>query len=260
MLKKLIKHEWIATAGRFGIFYLILFAITLFTSLISLLEIDSIVFTSFQGFLFGIYVITLIGVWFCSIGLIIVRFYKNMVSDEGYLTFTLPAKVEELVLAKFVVALFWQLVTMILIALSLFCVMLAGPFSMGVGEILQILPEIMQEAGWVFGVLALCFSVSAIYQIFLYYLSIAIGQLFLGHKIIGSVAGYCIINFAVQIVSVVFILVLGIVVGFTRLDAFMNTTNGITLFVAAECVLMLILAAVEYVVTCTLLKKKLNLN
>lgn len=42
MLKKLLKHEWIATGRKYAMFYLVLVAMTLFVALFSLIEVDSI--------------------------------------------------------------------------------------------------------------------------------------------------------------------------------------------------------------------------
>ena len=63
---------------------------------------------------------------------ICVNFYKNLVSDEGYLTFTLPVKSEDILLAKIVNGIIWLaivLVSVIVSAVLLF--MSASYFSDG---------------------------------------------------------------------------------------------------------------------------------
>ena len=120
MLKQLLKHEWIATARKYSLFYIVLAAVTLFTGLVSLIESENVVLTTMKGLIIGVYVITLVGMWFCSIGYAVIRFYKNMVSGEGYLTFTLPVTVPQLLISKLLVAFVWQLVTIAAILVSVF--------------------------------------------------------------------------------------------------------------------------------------------
>ena len=94
MLGKLLKHEWIATARKYGLFYLVLGIVTLITAVMHALPKEHLFFTVADIALIVIYILALICVFFCSTGMAVVRFYKNLVSDEGYLTFTLPVKVE----------------------------------------------------------------------------------------------------------------------------------------------------------------------
>lgn len=259
MLKKLLKHEWIATGRKYGLFYLVLAAVTIFTVFVWKINIDSTVVNVVQGIFFGIYIITLIGVWFCSVGLAVIRFYKNMVSEEGYLTFTLPAKVEELVLAKFLVAMAWQLLTVVGIVLSLGLVVMSDGFG-NLKMLLLLITEGLEETGMALPLFCVMMAVSMIYQMLLYYLSIAIGQIFSGNKIAGSIVGYLIINFVMEMLMVAIMLTGGMIAGFENMDAYMNTETGMQMLVCGICMLMLVIAAVEYFATCRLLKKKLNLT
>ena len=258
MLRKLLKHEWIATGRMYGIFFLVLAVVTLVTKLMGLIQIDSWVFSVVKGLFTGIYVITLIGVWFCGMGYAVVRFYKNMVSSEGYLTFTLPAKVEQLVTAKFLVAFAWQIVTIVALILSLCFVFLVGKVSWG--EISHVLDAVTSELGNAYiPAFGLLLVVNLAYQLVLYYLSIAIGQLFTGNKIVGAVVGYCIIYFVVQAVLIALFVIAGCIGGFANIDAMFNTVEGIPMLFVLSSVPSLVLGVVGYFITCKLLKKKLNL-
>lgn len=258
MLKKLLKHEWIATGRMYGIFFLVLAVVTLVTKLIGLIQIDSWVFSTIKGMITGIYVVTLLGVWFCSIGYAVVRFYKNMVSSEGYLTFTLPAKVEQLVTAKFLVAFVWQMVTIFALILSLCVIFLVGKVSLG--EIADVWQAMIGEVGGGFiPAFLLLLAVNMAYQLVIYYLSIAIGQLFTGNKIVGAVVGYCVIYFVVQALLIVIFMVAGLIGGFANIDAMFNTVDGIPLLFVLTSLPSAVLGVIGYFVTCKLLKKKLNL-
>jgi hypothetical protein len=258
MLGKLLKHEWIATVRRYGLFYLVLAAVTLVAAVLHALPVDNVVFGFFEGTVLVLYVIAVIGVVFCSTAMGVIRFYKNMVSDEGYLTFTLPAKVEELVLAKFIVAYVWQIVTVALSAVSLFLVFVPGHIEMK--ELSAVLSQLSDHFGVLLPVFIFTLFFSLMYQILTYYLSIAIGQLFGTYKIVGAVVAYCAISFVVELALMVVMLGAMVIIGFDKVDAFMSSMNGMTKFYLFSTGWMIILGVVEYFVICHLLKKKLNLS
>ena len=257
MLGKLLKHEWIATIRRYALFYLVLGAMTLFAAVIHALPVNNFFFSMGEGAVLVLYVVTVIGVCFCSTGMAVVRFYKNMVSDEGYLTFTLPAKVEELVLAKFLVAALWQVVTIVLSIVSLFLVFVPGHIELK--ELATLISQLTEQSGMKISVFVALLMFSLLYQILLYYLSIAVGQLFGTYKILASVIAYCAISFILEIVLVVIFVGVFFVVGFDEVNVFMNSVSGMTKFSFISMGWTLVLGIVEYLIVCNLLKKKLNL-
>ena len=260
MLGTLLKHEWRATIRRYALFYLVLGAMTLFAAVIHAIPVDNFFFNTAEGAVLLLYVITVIGVMFCSVGMAVVRFYKNMVSDEGYLTFTLPAKVEELVLAKFLVAGLWQIITVILCILSLFLVFVPGHIE--IKEIFDGISYFTDQVGTLLPVFLAVLLCSMIYQLLLYYLSIAVGQLFGTYKILASVIAYCAISFVVEIAVLVILLGVFAFVGFDEVNVFMNSMPGtemVTKIYFFSMAWTIALGVVEYFVTCHLLKKKLNL-
>jgi len=260
MLGKLLKHEWRATIRRYALFYLVLGAMTLFAAVIHAIPVDNFFFNMAEGAVLLLYVITVIGVMFCSVGMAIVRFYKNMVSDEGYLTFTLPAKVEELVLAKFLVAVLWQIITVALCIISLFLVFVPGHIE--IKEVLDGISYLSDQVGTLFPVFLAVLLCSMIYQLLLYYLSIAVGQLFGTYKILASVIAYCAISFVVEIAMLAILLGVFVFVGFDEVNVFMNSMPGTEMMTKIYFFSMawtIALGVVEYFVICHLLKKKLNL-
>ena len=258
MLGKLLKHEWIATVRRYALFYLVLAAVTVIAAVMHALPVDNIIFNLGEGAILVLYVITVIGVVFCSTAMGVIRFYKNMVSDEGYLTFTLPAKVEELVLAKFIVALLWQIITVVLSAASLFLVFVPGHIEMN--QLSVVISQLSDQFGVMVPVFFAMLLFSLMYQILTYYLSIAIGQLFGTYKIVGAVVAYCAISFVVELALMVVMLGAMVIIGFDKVDAFMSSMNGMAKFYLFSTGWMIILGVVEYFVICHLLKKKLNLS
>ena len=113
MLKKLIKHEFKDTMRLFiPMFGFIVVLTPIFSLMMSLgsqpydentADALSLVFGSgiigYCLLLFGLLIVTQV--------LIAIRFYKTMTSQEAYLTFTLPAKTGQLLLAKWLVSFVW---------------------------------------------------------------------------------------------------------------------------------------------------------
>ncbi len=258
MLGKLLKHEWIATVRRYGLFYLVLCAVTMLAVIVHTIPVENVFYKMGEGAFLVLYVLTLCGVIFCSTGMAVVRFYKNMVSDEGYLTFTLPAKVEHLVLAKLIVAVLWQILTIALSMLSLYCVFVAGHVEWS--TVTGVVSLITEEMGLVLPVFFVMMLFSIIYQTLLYYLCIAIGQLFGNYKIIASVIAYCAIAFGLEVIVVLILVMIGGLMGFAEVgNLFVSLTDMTTIYIIS-ILWMALLAAIGYFVTCRLLKKKLNLN
>ncbi len=257
MLGKLIKHEWIATSRRYSLLYLVLAAITVFAALIHALPIEHTLFKFGEAAVLIVYGISLFAAFLVGCILYIVRFYKNMVSDEGYLTFTLPAKVEQLVLSKFIVALAWDMITLVVVTISLFCVFILGHVELS--EVFEVCGKLSDMFGPFLVVFPIMLLASEIYKIFLYYLSIAIGQMFGNYKILASILADFVVSFALSLGVMIITLGVCAVVGFIETAELLNTVDGMAKFYGFTSIFMAGIAVVEYFVTCYLLKKKLNL-
>lgn len=82
---------------------------------------------------------------FCIITLvlILVRYYKNFFTDEGYLTFTLPVSRAKLVNSKIIMAFFWAAVTVLVCLVSYFLFALCADFS----AISEFFTEVFNNSG-----------------------------------------------------------------------------------------------------------------
>ncbi len=192
-----------------------------------------------------IYVILFMTAVFGTMLMIAICFYKNLYSDEGYLTHTLPVTRGPLtrpVLDSF--SSYWD---ELLSAMGF-------PASTGYGKILL--------------AFAVLFIVSAVSNVVLIYVSITIGQLFSNHRVLGAVVVYFVINTIVSIIS-------SIAGSAYSMSTFshaadessfvMMVNDGVIYQVYARLflfslVLEIILAIGAYTVTYLLMQKKLNLN
>ena len=105
MLRKLIKYEFRATARVMLPLYLVTIVLALLTRGASLwLELataDMTMGESILGFLAGLvavaFVLALLATFIVAVVLAVFRFRKNLLTDEGYVMFTLPVPPHSLV-------------------------------------------------------------------------------------------------------------------------------------------------------------------
>ena len=134
---------------------------------------------------------------------IIGRFYKGLLGDEGYLMHTLPVKVGQLITAKGVAATCAVLGSLIIGTISIVLVVNAGNYAAiprgiaDIGHMIGMEPRIVIvfiEALIIF----LASIMSSIYQI---YASLSIGQLANRHRILASLGAYIGIGMILAIIS-----------------------------------------------------------
>ncbi|NLN97558.1 MAG: hypothetical protein GX127_04095 [Eubacteriaceae bacterium] len=213
MLAKLIKLEFKSTYQKFLPLYLTLFVFIVMGVInlnYGLPPGESIIYDSFNALLTAFYVLSLIAVVVVTGVLIVMRFYKNFLTDQGYLIFTLPATVEQHVLAKLIVAFVWTTLSTCALLLSLLAL-----FSTQVGSWNNMLLTINQgyemalfHMGDQFHstliIIILYLIISPISSTLMYYLAMSFGQLSRTHKILTSIGAYLAISIVLQLVSSLF--------------------------------------------------------
>lgn len=126
MLGKLLKYEYKATSRYFIGLYIVLALLTIGNKIMLIIEDTSDVQLRVVDILFGIimasYVIAIIAIAVATVVLMLRRFYFNMLKDEGYLTFTLPATVGKHIASKMIVCITWVIATVVLTGVSIFVV------------------------------------------------------------------------------------------------------------------------------------------
>ena len=106
MLGKLIKYEYKATARTFFPIYIALLVVAITGRVLRIGNIDAVWAISNMvliGLFIGLGVLTLL--------MVIERFNKNLLGDEGYLMFTLPVKSEQLILSKLIMSVLWVIIS-----------------------------------------------------------------------------------------------------------------------------------------------------
>ena len=277
MLGKLMKHEFRATARIMLPVMGAMAALALLANLsirglagnLSDVPMLKILFTLIIIFFGAAVVATVV----MSLVIMVSRFYRNLLKDEGYLMFTLPVSVHELIWSKLIVSLVWFLATGLLIFLVM-ALMALNLSHTNLEMILKQLPSWSEIIGWLdqagvrgqvitflvqtvlgtlTGILAACLH---------FYAAMALGHMFSKDKVLLSIVFFVGISFAFNLMEMGY----GIVgFGFSDLENIdmENARDGLA-FVSTVIwhgiVLSAVQAAVMYLATFLGLKKGLNLE
>ncbi|NLK28845.1 MAG: hypothetical protein GX306_10975 [Clostridiales bacterium] len=260
MLTKLIKHEFKATSRILLPLYLVLAVFTIINRLNFNFDQLQESFPLLHGLILSGYVLSLIAMFVVTFVILIIRFYKNLTSEEGYLMFTLPVTPRQLINSKLLVASVWTVLSFIAVIVSLFFLVI---FPGEMHEFLRVIKDVRENLTESFGSYGILFIIEIIIVVILsilndllkIYLSIAIGQLINGHKLIGSIGAYIGINIVIQIITTILLTIAGF-----AYQTYANPMDIPRSFFPIMILLLLLLNIVYYEVTNYLFKNKLNLE
>lgn len=230
-----------------------------YPSLISQSPNNTPLLTMLKGAAIVIFVIILIAYGVITFILVLTNFYKKMVTDQGYLTHTLPAKTSTIIFSKIISSTVISILSGIVI-FGCACIFFNVWYFIKQSTV-DIMWAINQIPGWnntYFLTIAFMILLAIIYQITMIYLAIALGQLFPNHKIIGSIVSYIGIYFFYQIISLIFTFTL-FRSSVMNSDAVKNMTQFNPLF-AYSIILSLVAIVLQTFLTHYLFKNKLNLQ
>ena len=208
MLTKLLKHEFRATARIMGPLYLVLLAVALgFNFSARLMDSGNFVLNMLAALVVMAYVVAITAVFIVAFILMLQRFYKNLLGDEGYLMHTLPVTESQLILSKLISSVVWMLCSSIVGIFSFAVMLLALSLN---SAALQQLPELWQKvveifreifrmtgsSGWLWlifetlnGLVALVSSILCIYA------ACMIGHQFKKHMVPAGILSFFLLSF-----------------------------------------------------------------
>ena len=201
--------------------------------------------------------------------LMIYRFYKNLMTDEGYLMFTLPVTTGQLIWSKMIVSAVWLLATAAMDVLSMFISVFDSAAWRDIfqlpGLLWQQLREYAGNLGLIPAELVVLVLLAALVCFLKFYAAIALGYSFTNRKMLLSVAFFAAFSVAEQLAASAGLIAFASV-GIPR--SWLRGAVGTMDYYAASAQLALggaILAvvlygAVYYAVTYLSLKKRLNLQ
>ena len=217
MLSKLIKHELRASRRIMLPFLGAVLALSVLAG-ISTTAMEHQVDYSWLNVVYGLiifaFVMGVMAVCVVAVVMMIQRFYKNLLGDEGYVSFTLPATVDEHIFAKLISSFIWFFATAVVVVLSTF-IMTATSLSAafteeGVVSINGMLNEVhfwemftgWDIAGYVLEGIVLLFVYSCSVCLH-FYAAMAIGHSFNDHKGLLSVVSFFVLSAAMTMLAVV---------------------------------------------------------
>ncbi len=209
MLSKLLKYEYRATAIYFLPIYAMLIIVSCFSYIFRLLGKNANaalagintgkIYSTLLTLSISIYVLLAFALAITTVIVIIMRFYKNLLGNEGYLMFTLPVSVEKNILAKLIPAITWFVGSCIL---GIFTIVPAF-FSECLPDLWKMFSEMTFGDFCAFLLFIICIIANLTMTFLFFYLCMCIGQLFNSHKFIASVATYIGIQGILQVIAII---------------------------------------------------------
>ena len=274
MLRKLLKHEFRAT-GRvilpiFGL--LLLSAVGANLSIRGMTNAQSTFLNTLGTILIMLFFLAIIAVGIVALAVMVSRFYKNLLQDEGYVMMTLPVSIHQQIWSKLIVSTVWFAATVLVIILA--CCITAFDIRF-MGELWREMKNIVHAviqynhmdvvangAAFALEALILCILGSVSFCLRAYS-AMAIGFSRPNHKGLFSVAAYIGIGVVLQILG-------GIVISllndswFHRLllgwEPQLSAVAAMHLGMWVIILLMAVYSAMFYFLTVYFLQKHLNLE
>lgn len=262
MLGKLIKHEFNATSKTLGILHIALFITTIMGIFaINLSKNDKYEYIS--NLTLVIYILILIAVAVAVLIYLIVRFYRNLFTDEGYLMNTLPVKPSGLIFSKLIVSFVWSIINFICTIFSIILLVLS---QTSITSFFDAWNDITKYAWNEIGISisTLLFLgilgglISIIYLFLMFYASIAIGQTMRTHKVLFSMGAYVVLYIISQIISTVGLMPFGFV-ALIQSDNF-NIETTFTPIMLSSYAISIAFLVLYFFITNYIISKKLNLE
>ncbi len=201
MLGKLVKYELRATRRTMLPLYAALLVISFLTRLSTsyLSSRDHLANDGFAGLiaviLATLFVFLMLAVGFITIFLMAQRFQKNLLGDEGYISFTLPVTPGQNITAKLIVSIIWSFASILADILAVMILTVQADFFRNLMELMRMLLEeltaryAMHTTLWTLEGILLC-VISMAASILVVYASIAVGHCFQKHRIFMSFVAF----------------------------------------------------------------------
>lgn len=289
MLGKLLKYEWRNTY-KVGLILLASVAMATLVGFLSLqtplwqdmvsdrgyfgsVAFDMLDIMSFFAIMF--YIMLLVGVVYATYIYLIVRFYRTMYTDEGYLLHTLPVSKHQILISKILVSSVWvylvDLAVFVSVAFFIISVIniftpnniwleLPEFFSNFMGMVSELEYELgLDMFGWVLSAIAI--SILGIpSSIIIFFGAISVGQLFSKHRVLMAILSYVVIMIISSIINMIF----QVINALTSLTPLYQTGSGFSIYMLgnlnAQFVTNLLLAVGCYIASYYITSRKLNMD
>ena len=268
MLKKLFKYDFEATCRIFLVLHGIIALLTVLGKILFTLVPEGLGNAPLLSVLVPTYILLIIGLFVGFRIYLIVRFYRSLFTDEGYLHHTLPVKPWQLIASKLLVNVLLSLLGILVLILCGLVLLAGDPMEAILANKAEITEMIRMAFGLSpmgLGLFILIYApIMECYSYLMYFASIALGQLLIPkHKVLGAFAAYMLYYVILQAITSipVFAFTFSSIqyVG-TDVDMF-NWVTGFYSFIYFFSIgLAIFVGIVFFLITNFIMKKKLNLD
>ena len=266
---KLLKYEWKACART---------CLPMYAAVLLLAAVNRLTMTDrIQELMYGIptallallYVAVMVAVLVVTEVILIQRFYKSLLGDEGYLMFTLPVTVSQHIWAKTIIAVVMSIISIAAAVLSIGIIGSGAQMLVGLGDVLAgIGKSFASDPNTLFYTLEsiIWLLLLAGAAMLFIYLCMALGHLAKKHRVLMSVVWYFVLSTIAQFLFMFFIMGVGNLPleGFWQAlqNFFMSIGPAATIHIGMIllCIGTAIPGAAFFLGTRYILKNKLNLE
>lgn len=269
MLSRLLKYEFKATGRMFLPCYAAIVIWAVITRIFSGITNHNVlsgtatagnrIAALIEGVFMMIMVLLIFGIFVATFIITIHRFYKNMVTDEGYLMFTMPVKVTSHINSKLIAAFVWNVLSIVVAGIAVL-ILISYKDIWKYFSFKTLIDSLQKATEGKMGFVILEFSVLCIAglasSILMLYACIAIGHLFQKHKIVMAIVAYLVIQFVIDVLGSIGMLILS----FNMEGTYMEGIQGFQFMINSVSVFCIIIGAAFYVITQVIFNNRLNLE
>lgn len=270
MVKKLFKHEFLALFRSMLPIECIVLGVGILTRIVAAVENDTTVYDIISGSSIFALIVAAIGGVAAAVIFGILRFYKNLFTQEGYLSLTLPVTASQHIWVKAATAALFQFIAVVVAVISL-CIAASG----------DLLTELFKAAGYILDFVfknlkplhisfyiaefIVLLIISMFYEYLLVYACICIGQRARKHRVLLAFGAYYIYYIIVQVLGTVLsvlLVVLEETLFFEKLLMFFEKhaygcIHGILI---GSIILTALMSFVYFLISRYIMRKKINLE
>lgn len=272
MLGKLLKHEFIATKRLYLPIYFVTLVLALivngFYTLQSKFFSDessfSVISTIFIVFFTIMFILVLLCCMMSGTVISLYRFYKNVFTDEGYLTNTLPVKPISILISKLITGIVWSIAGTVVFVLAIFLTDFDLLKEIAKNINVSVIIDFLSDNVLFITALAVFSLISLILTLSMAYMSVAIGNFAHNHKAALSILVYFGSTIFFEIIASVSLAITSqewddsLTVFSDHTTFTISHTYSAVLFIYAG--ILLIISALELFFTHFIMSRKLNLS
>lgn len=206
MLGKILKYDLKSMARSLLPLYAALIIMAAMLRLLDLLADKITLVGIIYSFMMVLFVVLMIGALFYTFFIAIKRYYKNLFSDEGYLTHTLPVSNNSLLISKIISSFIYLIITSAAMLLALVIAIDTSKVFEVFNQGIDMMATAMAVSNSTIIIFALLFiAIGYMSYIMMVFAGISLGQSHNSNKLVFSVVWSIGLYYASQIISVIFL-------------------------------------------------------